>query len=179
GFGQGVVVTPIQILSAYAAVANDGVYNPPRLVLDAPGSKLPERKPHRVMSAANAATLRSHMIAVVTSGTGRKAKIAGYTAGGKTGTAQIAKNGHYGNGYVASFCGFLPASKPRLAILVSVWHPRKNQYGGSVSAPVFREISRKCVAFLKIPPDAPDDPTDGAGNIAVAHRGAPGGMKND
>src|SRR5207248_89080 len=70
GFGQGVVVTPIQILAAYAAVANDGVYNPPRLVLDAPGANVPKRQPRRVMSAANARAIRSCMEAVVSSGTG-------------------------------------------------------------------------------------------------------------
>lgn len=157
GFGQGVVVTPIQILSAYSAVANDGLYMPPRLVMDAPGARLAVRQPHRIMSERNAATLRSHMAAVVTSGTGKKAQLPGYSIAGKTGTAQIAKNGHYGHGYVASFVGFLPVQKPRLAILVSVWHPRRGQYGGTVSAPVFREIARHSVAYLKIPPDRPDE----------------------
>jgi cell division protein FtsI (penicillin-binding protein 3) len=123
---------------------------------------LEERKPHRVMSPANAAALRSHMEAVTTpGGTGTKAKIAGYSVAGKTGTAQIARNGHYGHGYVASFVGFLPASKPRLAILVAVWDPKAAQYGGVVSAPVFREIARQSVAYLKIAPDTPNDVRDG------------------
>jgi len=166
GFGQGVVVTPVQLLAAYAAVANDGVYNPPRLVLDAPGAKLPKREPHRVMSAANAAALRSHMEAVVVSGTGKAAKIAGYSVGGKTGTAQLVTNGRYAHGaYVASFCGFVPAIKPKLAILVSVWHPRRAQYGGVVSAPVFREIARQSVAYLKIQPDLPGNLVDGDDQI--------------
>jgi cell division protein FtsI/penicillin-binding protein 2 len=161
GFGQGVVVTPVQLLAAYAAIANDGVYNPPRLVLQAPGAKLPDRTPRRVMTAANAQALRSHMEAVVVSGTGTQAKIAGYSVAGKTGTAQIAANGRYGHGYVASFVGFVPASKPRLAILVSAWHPRKDQYGGVVSAPVFREIARQSVAYLRVQPDTPEDLRDG------------------
>jgi stage V sporulation protein D (sporulation-specific penicillin-binding protein) len=162
GFGQGIVVTPIQLLAAYAAIANDGIYIPPRLVAEAPGSTLPERKPRRVMSPENALTLRRDMETVVTQGTGKSAKIAGYSVAGKTGTAQIAKNGRYGHGYVASFAGFLPVEKPRLAILVSVWHPRRGQYGGVVSAPVFREIARQSVAYLKIPPDAPFDLRDGS-----------------
>lgn len=166
GFGQGVQVTPIQLLAAYAAVANDGVYNPPRLVRDAPGANLPQRPPHRVMSAANAAALRSHMEAVVVSGTGKKAKIAGYSVAGKTGTAQMVTNGRYAHGaYVASFAGFVPASKPKLAILVSAWHPRKGQYGGTVSAPVFREIARQSVAYLKIQPDTPNNLVDGNDEI--------------
>jgi len=163
GFGQGVVTSPLQLVSAYAAIANDGMYQPPRLVLNASGAELPAREPRRVMSAANAASLRSYMEAVVTDGTGKKAKIAGYSVAGKTGTAQIAKNGRYGHGYLASFVGFLPASKPRLAILVSVWHPRHGQYGGVVSAPVFREIARQSVSYLKIAPDTPNDLRDGAG----------------
>jgi cell division protein FtsI/penicillin-binding protein 2 len=184
GFGQGVVVTPIQLLSAYAAIANDGVYNPPRLVLDAPGANLPVRQPRRVMSAENAIRLRSCMEAVVTGehGTGKAAKIAGYSVGGKTGTAQIAQGGHYGHGYVASFAGFVPAVKPKLAIMVSVWHPRRGQYGGVVSAPVFREIARQSVAFLKIPPDAPEDPRDGAERATFqryAHNPVGGGHTND
>lgn len=180
GFGQGVVATPIQMLAAYAAIANDGVYNPPQLVISAPGAKLPERKPTRVIDAANAVKVRQCMEAVVTEGTGKAAKIAGYSVAGKTGTAQIAEHGHYvHNAYVASFVGCVPAKKPRLAILVSVWHPRKDQYGGVVSAPVFREIARQSVAFLKIPPDAPNDPVDGARKSPVAKSKGGGVKQND
>ncbi len=173
GFGQGIVTTPIQIAAGYAAIANDGMYMPPRLVLDAPGMEMPERKPRRVMSAENARKLVGLMRSVCESGgTGTGAKIAGYSVAGKTGTAQIARNGRYLPGaYVASFAGFIPAKQPKLAILVSVWHPRKAQYGGVVSAPVFREIARQSVTFLGIPPDAPGDLRDGA-NPASFYRTA-------
>jgi cell division protein FtsI/penicillin-binding protein 2 len=182
GFGQGVVVTPIQLLAAYAAIGNDGMYNPPRLVVDAPDhSKLPHREPHRVLTPENARKLRSYMESVVESGTGKAAKIPGYSVCGKTGTAQIAKHGSYkGNGYVASFAGCVPAKKPELAILVSVWHPRKGEYGGTVSAPVFREIARQCVQFLRIPPDAPQDMRDGARpGTMVAKAGGKPAKHND
>jgi stage V sporulation protein D (sporulation-specific penicillin-binding protein) len=183
GFGQGIVATPIQIVSAYAAIANDGLYNPPRLVLDAAGADLPERKPRRVLSPQHAATVRQCMEAVVTGGTGKSAKIAGYSVGGKTGTAQIAKNGRYGHGYVASFVGIVPVSRPRLAILVSVWHPRRGQYGGVVSAPVFREVARQSVAYLKIEPDAPSDLRDGSNRATFTRyaqtNGTAGGHDND
>jgi len=172
GFGQGIAVTPLQILAGYAAIANDGVYNPPTLILDGGGMPLPRREARRVMTSANAATLRSHMEAVVTSGTGKAAKIARFSVAGKTGTAQIAKGGRYGHGYVASFGGFVPAGKPELAILVSVWHPRRGHYGGVVAAPVFREIARRCVDYLAIEPDTPHDLRDGA-------RGLQGGRRND
>lgn len=165
GFGQGIAINPLQLLAGYAAIANDGVYVPPRLLLspeDAGEAAKRRMEPRRVLSSANAAVLRSHMEAVVTSGTGKKAKIAAYSVAGKTGTAEIARGGRYGHGYVASFAGFVPAHRPRLAILVSVWRPRVEQYGGSVSAPVFREIARQSVAYLGIPPDAPNDQRDGA-----------------
>jgi stage V sporulation protein D (sporulation-specific penicillin-binding protein) len=162
GFGQGIVVTPIQLVAAYAAIANDGLYLPPRLVLDAPGMDLSEREPRQVMKSENARKLRAYMEAGVLTGTGKNAKIAGYSAAGKTGTAQIAMNGRYGSGYVASFVGFLPAREPRLAILVSVWRPRNGQYGGTVAAPVFREIARQTVGYLRMPPDVPGDFRDGA-----------------
>jgi cell division protein FtsI/penicillin-binding protein 2 len=171
GFGQGVVVTPIQILAAYAAIANDGVYNPPTLIKDGGGLPLPKREPHRVITSSNAAALRSHMEAVVTGGTGKAAKVAGYSVAGKTGTAQIASSHGYIHGaYVASFCGFTPASKPRLAILVSVWHPRRGQYGGTVSAPVFREIARHCLDYLGVQPDVPGDLRDGSNPASMAKR---------
>ena len=67
--------------------------------------------------------------------------------------------------------------KPELAILVSVWHPKAHQYGGEVSAPVFREIARQSVAVLRIPPDAPDDPRDGTNTLAFARYAAPGDPK--
>lgn len=173
GFGQGIVVTPLQMVAAYAAIANDGVYIPPTLVKSAPGWERPlKREPRAVMSPANAAALRSHMEAVVTSGTGKSAKVAGYSVAGKTGTAQLVANGRYMSGaYVASFGGFAPASKPRLAILVSVWHPRRGQYGGVVAAPVFREIARNCLDYLAIPPDTPGDLRDGRKPTQRASRG--------
>lgn len=163
GFGQGIAITPIQLAAAYAAIANDGVYTAPRLVQEAPGYKLPGRVSRPVMKPETARLMRKYMENCVNEGTGTKAKIPGYSVGGKTGTAQLVANGRYQAGaYVASFAGFVPAHKPRLAILVSVWHPRAEQYGGSVSAPVFREIARQSAAFLKIPPDQPNDVRDGA-----------------
>jgi cell division protein FtsI/penicillin-binding protein 2 len=131
------------------------------------------------MSAENARIVRDAMEAVVTSGTGTKAKIPAYTVGGKTGTAQIATRGGYmRGGFVASFAGFVPIQKPRLAILVSVWHPRVQHYGGSVAAPVFREIARQAVANLGIQPDAPSDTRDGA-NPGSMRRTARGGGPRD
>ncbi len=162
GFGQGVSVTPIQLLAAYAAIANDGIWTPPRLVLDAPGAEPDLRAPRRVMKSETAQRLLDCMETTVEQGTGKRAKIPGYSVAGKTGTAQFVERGRYGGGYVTSFVGFVPAKRPRLAILVSVWRPRKNDTGGAVAGPVFREIARNAVRLLGIPADAPDDRRDGA-----------------
>ncbi|MBM3459531.1 MAG: penicillin-binding protein 2, partial [Armatimonadetes bacterium] len=165
GFGQGISVSPLQLIAAYGAVANDGWYVPPRLVLHAAGKEAAARPPRRVMSAQTARAVRSYMQAVVSIGSGMRAQIPGYTVSGKTGTAQLVENGRYSDGYVASFAGMVPARKPQLAILVSVWRPRKRQYGGEVAAPAFRNIARKCILYLEIPEDSPLDRRDGAKEI--------------
>jgi stage V sporulation protein D (sporulation-specific penicillin-binding protein) len=179
GFGQGIAVTPLQLLAAYSAIANDGLYIPPKLILSAPEGAVQERPARQVMKPENAKLVREAMEAVVSTGTGTKAKIPAYSVGGKTGTAQIATRGGYmRGGYVASFAGFVPLDKPRLAILVSVWHPRVQHYGGSVAAPVFREIARQAVSNLGIQPDAPSDTRDGA-NPGSMRRSARGGGPRD
>jgi stage V sporulation protein D (sporulation-specific penicillin-binding protein) len=164
GFGQGITATPLQMIRAYAALANDGLMVRPRIVAAIGGKPLESQKePRRVVSVETARRLQRCMGLVVTDGTGKAAKIAHYSVAGKTGTAQIAQGGRYASGaYVASFIGFLPASKPRLAILVAVRHPVGAQYGGTVAAPVFREIARQTMNYLQIPPDAPNDERDGA-----------------
>ncbi len=171
GFGQGIAVTPIQLLRAFAAVANDGQLVRPRMVLkvgdDAAKAYEPAR---RVMTVENARDLRGLMERVVTTGTGKNAKIAHYSAAGKTGTAQIARNGVYvGGAYVGSFLGFVPADEPKIAMLVLVRHPKGAHYGGTVAAPIFREVSRQVMNYLQIPPDAPGDERDGT-NIATFER---------
>ena len=97
---------------------------------------------------------------VVAEGTGAQAKIAGYRVAGKTGTAQKpGPNGSYSKGqYVASFVGFVPASSPRLVILVMVDEPRGNIFGGTVAAPAFQRIARFGLQYYGIAPDAPGSP---------------------
>jgi cell division protein FtsI/penicillin-binding protein 2 len=164
GFGQGIVVTPLQMVRAYAAIANDGLLLKPHLIAEIDGKPVEQPyEPRRVVNPENARRMRGAMERVVTDGTGKKAKIAHYRVAGKTGTAQIAAGGRYLSGaYVASFIGFLPASRPRIAMLVAVRHPIGAQYGGTVAAPVFREIARQTMNYMQIPPDAPDDERDGA-----------------
>lgn len=171
GFGQGIVTTPIQLAAGYNAIGNDGLYISPRLVSHVGGREIPRAPARRVISSENSRLLRSYLEDVVSSGTGKNAKVATYSVGGKTGTAQIAKNGRYGNGYLASFVGFVPARQPKLTILVSVWHPRRGQYGGVVAAPVFREIARQSLLYLRTEPDTPEDQRDGSDPASFYRRG--------
>jgi cell division protein FtsI/penicillin-binding protein 2 len=154
--GQGISVTPIQLISAYAAIANDGVLVQPHLLQrigDEPAAAHPSRK---VLSAKTAATMRSMFSGVVESdaGTGKKAKIEGYQVAGKTGTANVAGQHGYETGrYIASFVGFVPARNPRLVTLVVVNEPQNGYYGGDVAAPAFEQITEFALSYLAIPPD--------------------------
>jgi cell division protein FtsI (penicillin-binding protein 3) len=154
--GQGVSVTPIQMASVYAAVANDGVWVQPHLV-DRVGGRAPEHWKHRrIMSTPVDRELRQMLTGVVSDGgTGYAAAIPGYTVAGKTGTAQK-PNGHGGysdTNFVASFVGMVPASKPRLVVLVTVDEPRGSYYGGVVAAPAFASIAKFDLQYLEVPPD--------------------------
>jgi stage V sporulation protein D (sporulation-specific penicillin-binding protein) len=163
-FGQGVVANKLQMLRFYAAVANDGILPAPTILKSVGGAPTaPKREPRRVMSAATAAKLREGLTMAVNQGTGKLAKIANYSVAGKTGTAQLARNRRYVPGaYISSFVGFLPATSPRIGIIVTVTWPKVHQYGGTVAGPVFREIARQTVNYLELPPDAPGDVRDGA-----------------
>jgi cell division protein FtsI/penicillin-binding protein 2 len=155
--GQGVAVTPLQLASAYATIANDGVRMQPHLLKQV-GSEAPAAvRGHRVLSARTAATMRSMFSAVVTDdhGTGRKAGIDGYKVAGKTGTAQMAdpSDGYYSNRFDSSFVGFVPANNPRLVTLVMVRDPKGSYFGGDVAAPAFEEITKFAINYLAIAPD--------------------------
>jgi cell division protein FtsI/penicillin-binding protein 2 len=166
-FGQGVVVTPIAMVRMYAALANDGVMLPPTVLMSINGKAYHRAgAPRRIVSPQTARTVLGFMESVVVGegGTGHNAKIPYYHIGGKTGTAQLVRNGHYLSGaYVSSFIGVLPLTRPRIAILVAATNPTKGgTYGGTVAAPAVREIARQTMAYLHIAPDAPGDYRDGA-----------------
>jgi stage V sporulation protein D (sporulation-specific penicillin-binding protein) len=164
-FGQSVMVTPLALIAAYGAIANDGVLMQPRLVQcyqDAGGRIIklfPPARVRQVISPQTAAFMRTCLEAVVTSGTGKgKAEIAGYTVAGKTGTAQKVVKGQRGYSrekYVASFIGFVPARNPRAVIAVVVDEPKSSIYGAQVAAPVFQSIGRQLMWYWKVPPDDP------------------------
>jgi cell division protein FtsI (penicillin-binding protein 3) len=154
--GQGIAVTPLQMVSAYAAIGNGGVMPPPHVVAKIGGKKVRHGKGRRIVSKHTAERMTAMFRDVVLEGTGTEAAIPGYTVAGKTGTANKAENGRYVQKYVASFVGLVPARKPRLAILVMVDEPHGQIWGGSVAAPVFRDIARFALQYLEVPPDAPE-----------------------
>jgi cell division protein FtsI/penicillin-binding protein 2 len=154
--GQGIAVTPLQMVAAYAAIGNGGILRTPRLVEKIGSAKVTRERAQRIVSGRTANSMMSMFRDVVVEGTGTEAAIPGYTVAGKTGTAQKAEYGRYVRKYVASFVGLVPAEKPRLAILVMVDEPRGNIYGGVVAAPAFRDIARFDLQYLEVPPDAPE-----------------------
>ena len=155
--GQGIAVTPVQMAAAYAAIANGGVWVRPHLVDRVAGQPRAGPVRRRIVSRAVAAELTTMLKDVVSTGTGTSAQIPGYQVAGKTGTAQKPDphGGYSTSRYVASFVGFVPASKPRLVVLVAVDEPHRAIWGGSVAAPAFAQIARFCLQYLEIPPDGP------------------------
>jgi cell division protein FtsI (penicillin-binding protein 3) len=153
-FGQGESVTPMQMAAAYAAIANGGILRPPHIVQSIGGKPVPVAKGHRIISATTAAEIRNMLIGVYgDGGTASGAGIPGYLMAGKTGTANIAIDGHYSQSeYVASFVGMVPANNPQLLGMVVVDEPQGSIYGGSVAAPAFQKIVGWAVPYFGINP---------------------------
>jgi cell division protein FtsI (penicillin-binding protein 3) len=159
--GQEVGVTPLQSVSAMAAVANGGILRRPWIVAGLIGEDGSLTRParsadpgRRVLSSSTAATLTSILEKVVTEGTGKAAVLPGYSVAGKTGTAQkIDESGHYSHGrYVASFAGFVPSQSPALAIIVVVDEPHGGFHGGEIAAPTFARIALPALQYLGVMP---------------------------
>ncbi len=153
-FGQGIQVTPLGLAAAYAAIANDGVYVKPRLLLNEPVET------RAVLSPEVARRMREYLRAVVDEGTGKLAEVKGYDIAGKTGTAQKVvpgKKGYAPGKYVASFVGFAPADNPRIVVLVVVDEPHNGYFGGTVAAPVFARITERVLVYLGVPAKVEQD----------------------
>ncbi len=153
--GQGIAVTPMQMVAAYGALANEGVWTQPHLVDRVEGRKPVQPERRRVISKRVARQLKRMLRGVVEEGSGTSAQVPGYTIAGKTGTAAKPDptGGYSTSRYVASFVGYVPASKPRLVILVTVDEP-STIWGGVVAAPAFAEIAQFALQYLEVPPDA-------------------------
>ncbi len=164
GFGQGFAVTPLQLASAYAALANGGTLMRPYLVseiLNSEGKVVEARNPQRLLQVvgSDTAQLMMRMMEQVTEkeGTGTRARIEGFRVAGKTGTSQKPdpRGGYSARDRIASFIGIVPADQPRLVILVAVDTPRTGVYGGEIAAPVFQAIAKQSLAYLGIEGEKP------------------------
>ncbi len=158
-FGHEISVTPIQMVSAIAAIANGGVLIRPRLTQAILKNGVLHRtfEPEAIQTVLSEETSRQMiniLKSVVKTGTGAKAAIPGFEVAGKTGTAQKIDprtQTYSKTKYLASFVGFVPADAPRLVILVMIDEPQKSYWGGEVAAPVFQKIARKTLRYLHIP----------------------------
>jgi cell division protein FtsI (penicillin-binding protein 3) len=155
--GQGQLVTPLQMASAYAAIANGGILRPPHIIRSVGSDMRADPPGHRVISSATSAALRQMLEGVLApGGTASEVSIPGYRLAGKTGTASKvdAATGEYSKTrYVASFMGFAPASDPKLLSAVIVDEPQTGSiFGGTVAAPAFGQIMSFALPYLRIPP---------------------------
>jgi cell division protein FtsI (penicillin-binding protein 3) len=157
--GYQLAATPLQIVNAYATVANRGVMMRPyivRRIVDTDGSDIQVFEPQkvrRVITEQTASILARILSGVVERGTGALAKIKGMSIAGKTGTAQKLRDGKYSKeDYTASFAGFFPAENPEVALLVMLHSPRNGIYGGQVAAPIFQKIAQKLVSSGLVSP---------------------------
>jgi cell division protein FtsI (penicillin-binding protein 3) len=153
--GQGIAVTPMQMASAYASIANGGVWVRPHLVERVGDGLTRPTERRRVVTRWVSREISSMLQNVVLDGTGTLAQIPGYHVAGKTGTAaKPDSTGYSTSKYVASFVGFAPATRPRVVVLVAVDEPHGAIWGGVVAAPAFRSIMQQALQYLSAPPDA-------------------------
>jgi membrane peptidoglycan carboxypeptidase len=164
-YGYEISANPLQVLQAYAAIANGGVMVKPYLVQRleaADGTPLKEfgpREVRRVCSARTARRMTELMKWVVEKGTATAVALPNYAIAGKTGTAYKFMKGHYSrNNYVSSFVGFVPAEDPKFVIYVSLDDPRGLYWGGYTAGPVFKEVAKRAMAYERIPTSA--DPVE-------------------
>lgn len=159
-FGQGITVTPLQMLMAYGALANGGVLMKPLLVdrfIHADGSEeeIAPQAVHQVVSSETAKLVGAMLRSVVVNGHGKRADVSGYTVVGKTGTAQVAKSdgkGYEENITIGSFAGYAPLEDPQYVVLVKVDNPKDVQWAESSAAPLFGKIMQFLLSYGKVQP---------------------------
>ncbi|MBO5229524.1 MAG: PASTA domain-containing protein [Clostridia bacterium] len=169
GFGQAIAVSPIQFIATVSALVGDGILRTPRYVKQIGATPMGSNQKQRVVSSATSATLSQLLYGVVNQGSGKKAAVAGYQIGGKTGTAQKYADGHIAAGkYVSSFLGYLSVdSQPRYACYLYVDEPSTGVYYGSiVAAPYVGEIFRQITEYQKFPFNSAYD--NGTGTIMIS-----------
>ncbi len=153
--GQGLAVTPLQMVQAYGALANGGILRTPRLIEKIGGEEVPEDKGRRVISPKVADEVRDMLKGVLApGGTASEVEVPGYTLAGKTGTAQIAtETGYSDTRYVASFMGVAPADDPAIVVSVMVNEPKNGHTGAEAAAPGFGELAAFTLPYLGVPTD--------------------------
>ena len=157
--GQEVAATSLQLIRADAAVANGGLLIRPRLIAEIGGQATPMEAPKRVLKPETTVTMRAMMEGVVLHGTGRHIRLNGWTAGGKTGTAQIFEDGHYTHLYNASFMGFSPVNNPALVAIVTINGTTGDAgMGASAAGPVWVKVMDEALRLYHVPKDLPETP---------------------
>jgi cell division protein FtsI/penicillin-binding protein 2 len=180
--GQGIAVTPLQMVMAMSAIANGGVLMQPMIVdrlVEPDGRVVVKYNPQRVREVARPATMSQMVTALKTvvskEGTAPKARLDHYTVGGKTGTAEKVENGEYVNKFFSSFIGFFPADNPELCIAVFIDEPPKgDHFGGAAAGPIFKAIAEGAANYLNLKPDI--DPAAPAAQV-VAGAALPSGAR--
>lgn len=164
-FGQGISATPLQVATAWSALANGGLLMQPRLVVAKIDSnqqrvEIEPRVMRRVIGKETSAQITSMLVATIDNGVARPARLDQYYASGKTGTSQIARENGVGyekgeGSFYTSFAGYLPVNKPRFVILVKIDRARigENTYGSTTAAPVFKEVATYLAHYFNLPPD--------------------------
>jgi cell division protein FtsI/penicillin-binding protein 2 len=157
-YGQGVAVTPLQMITAASAIANDGLMMQPNIVKEIiNGDQVSVSQPialFRPIAEEVAHQVRDMMVAVVQNGLDGKASLPGYTVAGKTGTAEIPiPTGYRKDVFIMSFIGFLPADDPQVIVLYKLDEPKTGSFASQVVAPLFRRLAERLVVFMEIPPD--------------------------
>lgn len=158
-YGQGLSVTPLQMLTSINAIANRGVVMRPRVVKQIiQGTDVIDLDPvplEKAVSENTARIVTEMMVSVVRDGLDSRASLPGYTIAGKTGTAEIAlvTGGYSPNQFIMTFVGFLPADDPQVSILVKLDKPTSGSFASQTAAPVFRQLAERLVIMLEIPND--------------------------
>jgi cell division protein FtsI/penicillin-binding protein 2 len=157
-YGQGVSVTPLQMLNAFNVIANGGLLVQPRVVSQViRGQDVTTIEPvvvRRVISEQTAATVTQMMLSAVNIGLDEQARLTGYSVAGKTGTAEIPTiEGYLSNATNVTFIGYLPADAPTVSVLVKLDQPKTGTFASQTAAPVFRQLAERLVTFLEIPTD--------------------------
>jgi cell division protein FtsI/penicillin-binding protein 2 len=157
-FGQGIVVTPIELLDAIAAIANDGKRMEPHVVAaiqtsDGKTITIPPKEINQPISATTAKVMTQIMVDAVNNGEAKFYRLKGYDVAGKTGTASIPVAGHYDpTKTIASFVGFAPANDPKFVMLVVLDEPSSSIWGSETAAPIFFNVAKDILMYYGIPP---------------------------